>query len=99
MKNGNNKILSPLQSFFSVDKNNVMVSTIKKCEDDDNVVVRLFVIEGMDSDVSLWSFKPIKKSCQTNIIEEPQKLIDNKGDILPVKIGHHSIETYKLEYK
>ena len=99
VKNGNNKILSPLQSFFSVDKKNVMVSTIKKCEDDDNVVVRLFDIEGMDSDVSLWSFKPIKKSCQTNIIEEPQKLIDNKGDILPVKIGHHSIETYKLEYK
>lgn len=39
-----------------------MVSTIKKCEDDNNVVVRLFDIEGMDSNISLWSFKPIKKA-------------------------------------
>lgn len=91
--------MSPVQSFFSVDKKNVMVSTIKKCEDDNNVVVRLFDIEGVNSDISLWSFMPIKKSYQTNIIEEPQKIIDNKGDILPIKIGHHSIETYKLEYK
>lgn len=98
-KSGNNKILSPVQSFFSVDKKNVMVSTIKKCEDDNNVVVRLFDIEGVNSDISLWSFMPIKKSYQTNIIEEPLKIIENEGDILRVKIGHHSIETYKLEYK
>lgn len=96
--NGSNKTLLPAQSFFGVDKKNVIISTIKKCEDDDNVVVRLFDIEGIDNTVSLWSFKPIKSSSQANIIEEPQRTIGSKEHLLPVSIGHHSIETYKLTY-
>ena len=63
------------------------------------IIIALLAGMDIDSDVSLWSFKPIKKSCQTNIIEEPMKDVENKGDVLPVRLGHHSIETYKLEYK
>lgn len=95
-KDGNNKMLSPVQSFFKVDKKNVVISAIKKCEDDNQVIVRLFDLEGMDTDASLWCFKKIQSGNHTNIIEQHPQAITSKGNILPVKIGHHSIETYKL---
>lgn len=92
------KFLTPSYSFFHVDKNNVIISTIKKCEDDKGIIVRLFDIEGEDSNVNLWSFKSLKNSYSTNIIEEVNSPIHKEGHVLPLKIGHHAIETYKLIY-
>ena len=75
-----------------------MFSTIKKCEDDDNVVVRLFDMEGKTTEVSLTTFLPVKGCVQTNLIEEPQKKTESKGKQLSIPVGHHSIETYKLTF-
>jgi len=44
------------KSFFEVSTDNVIVSTFKKCEDDNNVVVRAYDIEGKDSKVNINSF-------------------------------------------
>lgn len=91
--------LPPSNSFFSVDEKNILISTIKKCEDDDQVVIRLFDMEGRDTEVEVQSYKPFVKGIQTNIIEEPMKEIKLKEGKLSVKIGHHAIETYKLSYQ
>ena len=89
--------LPPTQSFFNVDKTNVMISTIKKCEDDNQIVVRLFDVEGKNTDVTLQSYRPFLKGMHTNIIEEPMKNIQLKEGQLQVRIGHHAIETFKLD--
>lgn len=81
-----------------MDQDNVIISTIKKSEDDNGIIVRLFDIEGKDSNVKLWSFKPLKSSYSTNIIEEENNCMQGEGHTLPMKIGHHAIETYKLIY-
>lgn len=96
--NSKQKLLTPSYSFFHVDQDNVIISTIKKSEDDNGIIVRLFDIEGKDSNVKLWSFKPLKSSYSTNIIEEENNCMQGEGHTLPMKIGHHAIETYKLIY-
>jgi alpha-mannosidase len=83
-------------SFASVSGDNVMISTIKKCEDDNNVIVRLYDIEGKDSEVTLNTFFSMTGAERTNIIEEDGKSIPVSGKTLNAKIGHHAIETFKL---
>jgi alpha-mannosidase len=57
-------------SFCSVTPSNVVVSTIKQCEDDGSVVVRYFDMEGKDSPAELRFFAPVTSVERTNLIEE-----------------------------
>ena len=83
-------------SFATLESDNAYISTIKKCDDDDSVIVRLCEIEGRDTSVSINWFNGMAKAEHTNIIEEEGRSIQHSGKNLTVKIGHHAIETYKL---
>jgi len=84
------------KSFFAVSVPNVLVSTIKKCEDDDSVIVRLYDIEGKDSEVDLTSAFALGKAELVNIIEEDGKPLPCRTKSVKVRLGHHAIETLKL---
>jgi alpha-mannosidase len=84
------------QSFIDIDAANVIISAIKKAEDNQNTVIRIVEMEGNDTVVKLDIFKPVGRMRYTNLIEEPLRDIDltREGKI---KIGHHAIETFSLE--
>ncbi len=82
-------------SFASVNKPNVIVSAIKKCDDDNMVVVRCYDIEGVDSEVKVEFFKPVKERWLTNIIEE-EPIRTGEGDAF--EVGKYAIETFKLKF-
>ncbi len=89
--------LPETQSFFSVDHKNVLISTVKKAEDSDDVVMRITELGGTDKTINISSFKKTYEATQTNLIEDDiQNLgINEKGIVLNLK--HHSIETIKLK--
>ncbi|GAP72824.1 alpha-mannosidase [Candidatus Symbiothrix dinenymphae] len=84
-------------SFGSVQGKGVVVSTIKKCDDDDSVVLRCYDIEGHDTEASFRIFKPIQAVSHTNIIEEEPTSVKSSAQGFSYKIGHHAIETFKLK--
>jgi alpha-mannosidase len=84
------------KSFFEVSPDNVVVSTIKKCEDDNTLIVRLCDVEGKDSEITLNTYFSMAAAEHTNIIEEDAKAIPVSNKLLKTKIGHHAIETFKL---
>ena len=86
-------------SFVSVENKNLILSAIKKCEDDDNVIVRCYDIEGIDSEADIRIPLTFRKAELTNMIEEEGNEIPGSGNKLNLKIGHHSIETIKLFMK
>jgi alpha-mannosidase len=86
-------------SFISVENKNLILSTVKKCDDDDNVIVRCYDIEGKDSDARISFSTPVQKAELTNMIEEDGKIIPGSGNSLGLKVGHNSIETIKLFMK
>jgi alpha-mannosidase len=86
-------------SFISVENKNLILSTVKKCDDDDNVIVRCYDIEGKDSEARISISTPVQKAELTNMIEEDSKTIPGNGNTLGLKIGHNSIETIKLFMK
>ena len=84
--------------FFSVDQENAVISTIKKCEDDESIIVRIYDTSGKDSDIRISSFMNVERMVPTNIIEEENGLerrVD--GNQFNIKLGHHAIETIKLK--
>jgi len=86
-----------VMSFASVSAGNVVVSTIKKCEDDDSVIVRAYEIEGKDATATINLFRPAKAAERTNIIEEEGKPLPLRKGGIDLPIGHHAIETIKLK--
>ena len=84
-------------SFASVSGKGTVISTIKKCEDDDDVVLRCYDIEGKDTQAEFTLFRDIKKVQHTNMIEEEGKDIPASLSSFDYKIGHHAIETFKIE--
>ena len=84
-------------SFISVENTNLVLSTIKKCDDDNQVIVRCYDMEGKDSEAKVILNKPFQKAEITNMIEEEGRVIPGSGNTLILKVGHHAIETVKLQ--
>lgn len=87
------------KSFFSVSAENVALSTMKKCEDDDNVVIRLYENSGKNVSASFRFVTPLQAAQNTNIIEEGGRPVPFKQDEIPLSLTHWSIQTFKLTPK
>lgn len=92
-----NASLPESQSFFSVDGNNVLVSTVKKAEDSNDVVIRITDLEGENQGITINSFKPIKQAQLTNLIEDEIKPLRPSNGKLEYGLQPRSIETIKLK--
>jgi alpha-mannosidase len=86
-------------SFISVENKNLVLSTIKKCDDDNSVIIRCYDNEGIDSEANINLSYPFQKAEVTNMIEEEGVAIPGVGNNLGLKIGHHAIETIRLQMK
>lgn len=87
------------QSFVKVDKGNVIVSAMKKTDDENNYIIRLYEATGEDTDVTVTFPFNIEKLWKTDMIEENGKEIQAGKNSFTTRIGHNSIETYKLILK
>jgi alpha-mannosidase len=85
-------------SFVSLANKNLMISTVKKCDDNDDLIIRCYDVEGVDSEAKISLTIPYKQAEKTNMIEEEGKQIPGSGKSLDFKVGHHSIETLKLKF-
>ncbi len=85
-------------SFADINKKSAIISTVKKCDDDNSVIVRCYDIEGKDAEISFKLFKDVKAVFQTNLIEEEPKPLKSKTtNGFVFKLGHHAIETFKMD--
>lgn len=89
-----NASLPAEQSFFSTNSDNLMISTVKRAEDSNGFVARVYDIEGKDSDAKIKIFKPVLEVWQTSLLEYPLNKIKTAGKETEIKVGHHAIETF-----
>ena len=91
-----NAALAETMSFFKTDQPLVFISTIKKAEDSDDVVMRITNLGANDKKVTIESFNKIGKAKLTNLIEEEIKDLQVNENVVKIELGHHSIETVKI---
>ena len=88
-----NAFLPQTTSFFKTDKENVIITTIKKAEDNDDYIIRMYDAEGKNVSVDLKSFFKIGNIQHTNIIEE------NPQPVKEIKVSKYAIETFSFNPK
>ncbi len=84
------------KSFLPYSAPNIVLSTMKKAETEDAVVLRLYDIEGKDSEAAIELFAPVRTALRTNIIEEDGALLKPAKGRLILPVGRHAVETVKL---
>jgi alpha-mannosidase len=83
-------------SFLPWSASSLVLSTMKKAEADDSVIVRAYDIEGKDAETELKLVVPIKGAVRTNIIEEAGAALKPRQGKLFLPVGHHAVETVQL---
>lgn len=97
----NRKMYKSKETFFSVKPDNIVVVSVKKGENGNGVVFRMYEAIGKESDVEMCIFKEIKNIKFLNIIEDKEedkvfKVYKNK---IRFKIKPFEIVTLKIELR
>ncbi len=79
--------------FFNIDQENVIITAIKKAEDSDQIVVRMYDSSGVEATVNLDSYFDLGQLQKSNIIEE------YPINISKMNVGKYGIETFMLDVK
>ena len=83
--------------FLSVDKRNVVLETVKKAEDGDGIIVRLYEVENARTKVTLYCADAILSAEETNLLEQPADgAIDVKENEISLTIKPYEIRTIRI---
>ncbi len=84
------------KSFLPYTASNLVLSTMKKAEDGDTVILRVYDIEGKNTEAAVELFASVKRAERTNLIEEEGVELKPRKGRLILPVGHHAVETLKL---
>ncbi len=84
-------------SFIRISDPLVSLTTLKKADGDNALILRLTEMEGVDKTVEVTLPFDVKRVTRTDLIEEGGEPVAGSGRRLTLRLGHHAIETYKLE--
>jgi alpha-mannosidase len=83
-------------SFFQIDQPGVVIDTVKKGEDSNAIIVRLYESFGCQQHAVLSSSLPVVSAAQCNLLEEPEQAVVWKNGQLAFDLRPFQIATYKL---
>jgi alpha-mannosidase len=86
-------------SFFNVDSTSVILDTIKKAEDDNGMILRLYESAGEESQAKIIFFKAPKRVYETDLMENSIKEHHPEGKSLSVTLKKFEIKTLKLIFE
>jgi alpha-mannosidase len=85
------------KSFVNTSNPFAIITTMKKAEDDNDVVIRLLEAEGSEKKVSVNFNKEIEKISKTDMIEENPVDLKQSGKQINILLGKDAVETFKMK--
>ena len=85
-------------SFAGLDKRHVIIDAIKKAEDSDEIIVRLYEAYGQRGDVTLTFGIPPKEVAECNLMEVDDTHLDVNGNAVSFYIKPYEIRTFKVKF-
>ncbi|MCG8307359.1 MAG: glycosyl hydrolase-related protein [Cytophagales bacterium] len=86
------------KSFAGTSNPFALITTMKKAEDDNDVVIRFMEAEGVDKNISLNLSQEVKSLSKTDLIEENPERTSQQGKVLRFPLGEHAVDTYKMNF-
>lgn len=84
-------------SLAKVNKDNVMIEVIKKAEDSNELIIRMYEFHNKRTDVTLEFFKDIKEIKECNLLEKDLEVLPSVGNKVNFTIKPYEIKTFKFE--
>jgi alpha-mannosidase len=85
-----------IKSLFKVDKDSVVIETIKKAQDGNGFIIRMYESLGGRGDVALSSSFNVKSCFETNLIEENIKQLAADNNQIKFNIKPFQILTLRI---
>ncbi len=83
-------------SLINTDKSNVIIETVKKAEDSDALIVRLYETWNMRTSCSVKFGKEVASASICNLLEEKDEALEVVGDIASLEFKPFEIKTLKV---
>jgi len=85
-------------SFVHVKPRTVILTTIKKAEDSNTLIFRVYESQGNNTKASLHFFKRPKTVTEVDLIEQNPKTVRFSGKTLRFPISHYQIKSFKVQF-
>jgi alpha-mannosidase len=92
--------LPPQQGFARISPGNVVLTVLKKAEDDDGLIFRFYEFEGKPAEVRLQLPRRAVSAVETNLMEKPGRsvAIAPSGRELAIPTGPYEIKTVEVTF-
>ncbi len=88
--------LPETHSFLQIEQQNVVVTTLKKAEDNEDLVVRFYEWAGKSGDVRLKFSTPVQSAQDVNLMEKPGGTLAVQGEVVVVSTKPFEIRTVQV---
>jgi alpha-mannosidase len=86
----------PFLSRLSVTGEGVIIETVKKAEDDDGIIVRLYEARGARGRCTLRTTLPVRAAVETDLMERPERRLPVRNGAVALYFRPFQIRTLKL---
>ena len=94
-----NKPISNLQSLVSVSSPNVVIETIKRAEDGDGIILRLYESQRKRRPIQVQLGFAVESAWETNLLEENESELSVENDSIRLELKPYQIMTVRLREK
>jgi alpha-mannosidase len=90
--------LPPEHAFFEAEAENIIITAIKKSENDDSMIVRFFEWAGRAADVKLHLPFAVAQASESDLMERPTGAVTISGDVVTVYTNPYEIKTVRVQF-
>jgi alpha-mannosidase len=90
--------LQPEHSFLQVTPDNVVVTAMKKAEQDDSLIVRFYEWAGKEADVKLQLPAAAQQASDADLMERPLGILPLQGGSVTVHTKPYEIKTVRIQF-
>jgi len=91
--------LAPQHSFLQVEPQNVVVTAVKKAEDDDALILRFYEWAGRETDVRLHLPPGAQTASETDLMERATETLSLDNHTCTVHTKPYAIKTVKIQFR
>jgi alpha-mannosidase len=85
-------------SFVKIESDNVVLTAVKKSEDDDSLILRFYEWAGKEVDVKLQLPGGVRSASETDLMERPIADLAVHDDVVTVHTKPYEIKTIKVRF-
>lgn len=98
VKNSDSPTGTP-HALISTSSSNIIIETIKRAEDGNGIIVRLYESQRKRGNVILTTSFPLERVEKVNLLEEVQQILDSAGNQVMIFVRPFEIMTLRLVFK